>query len=86
MTLPRWMLGFLVVVSLVIGKYFEKPLIFLLIVVLASVLYQRETNRRNQRTDNFAETLINVSKFIMVSGISGYLVTRIMKLFLPGFN
>ena len=79
-------LGFIVIISLVISKYLQKPIIFLLIVVLAAILYQRETNRENKRTDNFEETLINVSKFIIVTGISGYLVVRIVGLFLTGFD
>ncbi len=79
-------LSFTVIVSLVISKYFQIPAIFLLIVVLASILYQKETNRKNLKIDNFEETLINVSKFIIVTGILGYLVVRIVGLFLPGFD
>jgi glucan phosphoethanolaminetransferase (alkaline phosphatase superfamily) len=79
-------LGFIVIISLIICKYFQKPYIFLVIVVLAAILYQRETNRENMRTDNFEEALINVSKFIIVTGISGYAVLRIVGLFLPGFD
>ena len=79
-------LGFIVITTLVISKYLQKPNIFLLILVLAAILYQRETNRAKTRTDNFEETLINVSKFIIVTGISGYVVVRIVGLFLPGFD
>jgi hypothetical protein len=84
--LPPAVLGLIVVVSLVISKYFQKPVVFFLIVILASILYQRKTNRENQRTDNFEETLINVSKFIIVTGILGYLAIRIMGFILPGFD
>jgi integral membrane sensor domain MASE1 len=79
-------LGLIVVISLVIAKYFNNAALFLVLVVLASILYQRDRNRRQNRTDNFEETLVNVSIFIIVSGISGYLVVRIVGLFLPGFN
>jgi hypothetical protein len=79
-------LGVIVVSSLIAGKYFQKPVIFLVIVIVAAILYQRESNRKNKHTDNFEETLINVSKFIIVTGISGYLVLRIIGLFVPGFD
>jgi hypothetical protein len=79
-------LGFLVVVSLVVSKYFEFSSLFFLTVVLASILYQRETNRQNNRTDTVEETLINVSKFIIVTGIIGYIALRMISLFLPGFE
>jgi hypothetical protein len=79
-------LGFMVIISLVISKYLQFPYIFLVIVVLAAIVYQKQTNRENMRTDNFEETLINVSKFIIVTGISGYVVARIVGLFLPEFN
>ena len=79
-------LGFIVITSLVISKYLQKPIIFMLIMVLAAILYQRDTNRENERSYNFEETLINVSKFIIVTGILGYLVVRIVGLFLTGFD
>jgi hypothetical protein len=79
-------LGFLVVVSLVVSKYFEFSSPFILTVVLASILYQRETNRQNNRIDTVEETLINVSKFIIITGLIGYIALRMISLFLPGFE
>lgn len=79
-------LGIVVIASLVLCKYFNSATIFLLVVLLASILYQRETNRRNQRTDNIEEILINVSKFIIITGIIGFIVIRIVRLFFPGFD
>lgn len=79
-------LGIIVIAALFLCKYSHSPKIFLLIVLLASIFYQKETNKKNNRTDNFEETLINVSKFIIVSGILGYIVIRIVRFFLPGFN
>ncbi len=79
-------LGIIVITTIVLCKYFNTPVIFLLIVILASIFYQRDTNKKNNKTDNFEETLINVSKFIIVAGILGYIVVRIVGLFLPGFD
>ena len=79
-------LGFVVIASLVLCKYFNSATIFFLVVLLASILYQRETNRRNQRIDNIEEILINVSKFIIITGIIGFIVIRIVGLFFPGFD
>jgi hypothetical protein len=58
----------------------------LLTIILVSIFYQRDTNRKNNKTDNFEETLINLSKFVIVAGILGYIVVRIVGLFLPGFD
>jgi hypothetical protein len=57
-----------------------------LVIILVSIYYQRDTKRKNNKVDNFEETLINISKFIIVSGILGYIVVRIVGLFLPGFD
>ena len=79
-------LGIVVIASLVLCKYFNSATIFFLVVLLASILYQRETNRRNQRIDNIEDILINVSKFIIITGIIGFIVIRIVGLFFPGFD
>ena len=80
------LLGMIIIITIIIGKYFNSPTIFLLTIILVSIFYQRDTNRKNNKTDNFEETLINVSKFIIVAGILGYIVVRIVGLFLPGFD
>jgi hypothetical protein len=79
-------LSIIVIVSLVFCKYFHTPLIFLLVVSLATIFYQRDTNRKNNKSGNFEDTLINISKFIITTGILGYIVVRIVGLFLTGFN
>jgi len=81
-----YILGIIVVISIIICKYFNTPIIFLVSIILVSIYYQRYTNKINNKADNFEETLINVSKFIIVSGILGYIVVRIVGLFLPGFD
>jgi hypothetical protein len=78
-------LGFLLIASLVIGKYFQKPVIFILAVILTSILYQRDSNKENNKTANFEETLINVSKFVIVAGILGIIVVKLLGLFFPEF-
>jgi hypothetical protein len=76
----------LFIASLVICKYFHTPIIFLLIVILMTIFYQTDTNKKYNITYNFEDTLINISKFIIISGILGYLVVTIVGFFLPGFN
>ena len=79
-------LGIIVIVAIVLGKYFNSPRIYLLIVILASIFYQKDTNKKNNKKYNFAESLINISKFIIVTGILGYGVVKIVGLFLTGFE
>ena len=76
----------IVIAAIVLCKYSNSPKIFLVVVILTSIFYQRDTNKRNNKADNFEETLINISKFIIVAGILGYIVVRIVGLFLPGFD
>lgn len=76
-------LSIIVIVSIVLCKYFNKPTVLLLIFVLTSVIYLRKRNNKNY---NFSETLIDLSKFIIIAGISGYIVTKIVGLFFPGFE
>lgn len=79
-------LGIIVIAAIILCKYFNSPKIFLLVVILTSIFYQKYTNRKKDKADNFEETLINLSKFIIVTGILGYIVVRIVGLFLPGFD
>jgi hypothetical protein len=79
-------LGCIVVTSIVICKYFNSSLIFILVIILTSLFYQIYTNKENNRIFNFEETLINISKFIIISGILGYVVVRIVGLFFAGFD
>lgn len=76
-------LAITVISSIVICKYYNVPSIFFLIVILASIFYQIDTNKKNGKKSNFEDTLINVSKFIIITGISGYILVRILGLFLP---
>jgi hypothetical protein len=76
-------LGIIVIVSIVIGKYYHSPDIYLLIIILTSIFYQIDTNKKNKKKYNFKEILINISKFIIVTGIIGYIIVRIIGLFAP---
>ena len=79
-------LGLIIIASISICKYYNRQKIFLLIIIMASIYYQIDTNSNNGKNYNFEDTLINVSKFIMISGISGYLIVRIVGLFVPGLD
>ncbi len=79
-------LGFIVTLSIVIGKYFNSPKIFLSIIIFISIFYQINSNKINSKPMTFEETLINVSKFIILSGVFGYVVVRIIGLFIHGVD
>lgn len=79
-------LGIIMVSSIIVCKYFHYPKIFLLIFILASIYYQKDTARKNDEKYNFEDTLINVSIFIIISGVLGYIVVRIVGLFVAGFD
>jgi hypothetical protein len=76
-------LGTIVIASIVLCKYSNSPKIFVLTIILISIFIKK---LKNNKTDYFEETLINVSKFIIVTGILGYIVVSIVGLFLPGFD
>lgn len=75
-----------VIVALIICKLFNSPTIFLLIIILASIGYQFLGSRNHSRSINLDEMLINMSQFIIVSGIIGYIVVRVLSYFYRGFN
>ena len=76
----------LVVASIIVCKYFNMPRTFLLIIIIASILYQIDFNKKMNKKSNFEETLINLSRFIIISGIFGYVSVRIIGLFVNNFN
>lgn len=78
-TFIPFFLGCIVVISLFICKSFNSPKLFLLIIILTSIFYQIFISRKYDRIFNFEEKLINMSKFIVISGVSGvtaYLIVR----------
>lgn len=79
-------LSIVVIVSIVLCKYFNSPIIFMLVLVLISIIYQIDANKKNNKNYDFTETLISLSKFIIITGISGYIVTKIVGLFYPVLN
>jgi hypothetical protein len=80
------LLGIIVIFSIVLCKYFNSSKIYLLIVIFTSIFYQRDTNKKNNKNYNFPETLINLSKFIIITGILGYIAVKIIGLFSSGFE
>lgn len=81
-----FILGVIIIASIPICKYFNAPLIFFLIIATVCVLYQRDTNKINGIKANFEDTLVNLSKFIIITGIPGYIVVRMLRIFFPGFD
>jgi hypothetical protein len=81
-----WILGLVVIASLVACKIFQTAGIFLLVVFFTAIFYQRETNKKKNRTANFEETLINISKFIIITGVSGVFIVKILALFFQGLE
>lgn len=84
--LNSYFLGFMFITATVICKYFHAPKIFLLIIISVPILYQAGINKNNDKKSNFEENLINISKFIIITGILGYVVVRIIGLFFSGFD
>ncbi len=79
-------LGTIVIVSMIVSKYFKTPKIFLLVIILASIFYQMYIGKNNAEDYSFKDRLINMSKFIIITGIIGYVVIRIIGLFFSGFE
>lgn len=80
------LLGAGVIITIVICKYLNSPRIYLLIIILASMFYQINTNKRDNKKSNFEETLINISRFIIITGIMGYITVKIIGFFYSGFD
>ena len=76
----------IVITSIIVCKYFNMPTIFLLVIIITSILYQIDFNKKKNKVSNFEETLINISRFIIISGILGYVIVRIVGLFVSKFN
>jgi hypothetical protein len=76
----------IVVTSITVCKYFNKSGIYLLVIIITSILYQIDSDKKKNKKSNFEETLINVSRFIIISGIFGYVAVRIVGLFVNKFN
>jgi len=79
-------LGFIFIIVTVVCKYFNTPKIFLLLIIPIVSLYQISINKNNDKKLNFEDTLINISIFIIITGISGYVFAKIIGLFLNGFD
>ena len=76
----------IVVTSLIVCKFFNNSTIFLLVIIITSILYQIDFNNKKNKVSNFEDTLMNISRFIIISGILGYVVVRIVGLFVSKFN
>lgn len=81
----RSSLSIIVIVSIILSKYFNTPIIFLLVVLVASIFFQKDSNKRSDKNYNFDETLINLSKFIILSVSLGVIISKILGFFLLDF-
>lgn len=85
-TFTPFLFGCLVVVSVVLCKYFHSPKILVLAIFLSSYIYQKITDKENNIVNSFEGKVINISQFIIVSGIVGFVVVKILGFLLPGFD
>ena len=81
-----FVLGLIMVTAIVAGKYFNSPRIFLLIVILISIVYYKSIDKNTKIYNGCEDSLIGVAKLIIISGIIGYLIVRIIGIFIIGFN
>lgn len=79
-------LSMIVIVSILTCKYYNNSGILFLIIILTSIYYQIDANKKNNKNRNFEEKVVNLSTFIIITGILGYIVVRIVSLFFSGFN
>jgi len=79
-------LGLVVIISILLCKYSNKPKILLLIIVLASIFYQLDINKRKNEIGNYEEIVTDLSKFIIITGVLGYIAVKIAGLFYSGFD
>ena len=76
----------IVITSIVICKYFHTPKILLSIIIVASIYYQIDVNKKYNNKYNYEETVINLSKFIIFTGVLGCIVGKFIGLFLSGYD
>jgi hypothetical protein len=82
----RFILGLIVILGIIISKYFQTPEVFLIIMVCASLLYLRYFSSKEIIRFNFEDKLIGLAQFIILIGILGFITVKIMGVFLVEFN
>lgn len=78
--------GAIIIASIVICKFYAVPKIFVIISILVCIFYQIDFIKKNGNSYKFEDSLINVSKFFIISAILGYITVRIVGLFFHVFN
>lgn len=86
MTGVRFILGLIVILGIIISKYFQTPELFLIIMVCASLLYLRYSYKKEIIRFNFEEQLISLAQFIILIGILGFITVKMLGVFLVEFN
>ena len=79
-------LGLIVIFSIIFCKYSNRPKLLISIIILTTIFYYSDMKKKNKIDGSFDEVIINLSKFIIVTGILGYIAVRIVALFHSGFN
>lgn len=85
-TFMPYFLGCIVVASLVVCKYIHGSAYFILSLVLCCYLLQKNNNKTSNKIYNYDDIIINMSQFIIISGIIGYIVVKIIGVFVSGFE
>jgi hypothetical protein len=86
MPIMQYLLGIIVIISIIICKYFNIAKTFLLIMALVLMLYQRNINKMHNNTIKLEDTVVNISQFVIIAGVFGVVVSKIVGFFLIGFN
>jgi Holliday junction resolvase len=59
---------------------------FLLSIILLSYVYQTVAKRKYNKVYIHDEALLNITRFIIISGIVAFLIVKIIGFLLPGFD
>jgi hypothetical protein len=76
--------GFIVIVGIIISKYLQIPEVFLIVTFFVSLLYLR--NNKHTNSIKFEYGLISLAQFIVIIGALGFIIVKIMGLFLSHFD
>lgn len=86
MTIVRFTLGLIVIVGIIVSKYLQIPEVVLIVMALTSLLYLRTFYGQEIINNNFMYLLIKLSHFIIIIGIFGFIIVKIMGVFLDAFD
>jgi hypothetical protein len=79
-------LGIIVIIGISISKYLQIPKIYMVVVILASVFYLRDYNNKKSIKISIEDKITKLSQFIIITGIIGIIIVKILGVFLEKFN